>query len=88
MKIISSDQFKNLPPKKPNQHRWILLAVHTIPETEVDQGHSPRVGGDTLIGFSVGCADCALERAEALGAPCLATTEEITQADEALGVDP
>lgn len=87
MDFVKPEDTRALPPKVPNLHRWILIAVHTIPETEAAAGHSPVIGAANLVGFSIGCADCALTRDEAHGAPCLATPHDIAEADRVLGVD-
>lgn len=85
MEFIRHDDFVDLPPKVDNNHRWIILAMHTITQADIDNGATPVVGKANLTGFSVGCVDCGLDHTEANGAPCLATDKEVSHANEVTG---
>jgi hypothetical protein len=85
VEFINEDTNTPLPTKVLGEHRWILIAVHTIGEEAIQSGHTGKIGKDNLVGFSIGCADCALDRVEAFRAPCLASAEEAANVDKAFG---
>lgn len=81
-----------LPPKVPGEHRWVLLATHTLTTGQAAAaaaGSQVKIGGHNLVAIDVGCVDCeegwpAPQRCTSGAAPELV---EVT-ADQATTGDP